>query len=297
VSAGVDAVVDAIAAEITGMMHAYGAHHRDGGYDISAAGVICPGSVDAEAGIARYSANIGWRDLPLRARLAATTGLAIGLDHDVTAAGIAEFSLGAGRGVAEALYLQIGTGIAGAILSDARVVRGSDGGAGEIGHIPVMPCGERCNCGQFGCTEAYASAAGLARRYRAATRHAPGSTAEAGDQDVSAEKVIARAMAGDAMAAAVWDDGLTALSRALAGYCMLLEPELIVVGGGLSRAGNALIGPLGRRLADALSWRKAPRLVIGDFVADAGRLGGALVGWRAAAQQARVRQSPAQVCP
>jgi glucokinase len=223
------------------------------------------------AGIARYSANIGWRELPLRRLLTDATGLPSAIGHDVRTAGLAELRLGAARAGTDSLYLQIGTGIAAAVIVDGRVMTGSTGMSGEIGHLPVMPDGELCACGQRGCTETYASTAGLARRYQTIQ-----------GEPVTAEAVLARAAAGEALASSVWNEAVTALGRALVSYTLLMDPDLIVFGGGLSLAGDALLLPVAESLQSGLAFRRTPRLVIGTFGADAGRVGAALIGWEAA---------------
>jgi len=237
-------------------------------------GLSLPGMVDAAAGIARYSANLGWRDLPIRDLVAERVGLPVAIDHDARTAGLAELRLGAARGASEALYLALGTGIGAAPISRGEVLAGAEGLSGELGHLPAIPDGEHCPCGQHGCTERYASAAALGRRYREASGSA--------DAAVDAEQVLARAAAGDPIAGWVFEQAVEALARALVCYTVLLDPALIVVGGGLSLAGAQLLDPLGAKLAEGLPWRSVPALVPARFGADSGRIGAALLGWRAA---------------
>ena len=154
---------------------------------LRAVGLVVPGVVDAQQGIAVYAANLGWRDLPLRQIVAEAIGLPVVLDHDVRAAGLAELELGAGRGLQEVLFVALGTGVAAAVITRGQAYAGATGRAGELGHLPVFPEGEWCACGQRGCTETYASAAALSRRYSAAS----------GLSEVSAKDVISRAAAGD----------------------------------------------------------------------------------------------------
>ena len=234
-------------------------------------GLSLPGMVDAAAGIARYSANLGWRDLEIRDLVAARVGLPVAIDHDARTAGLAELRLGAARNATEALYLALGTGIGAAPISRGEVLAGADGLSGELGHLPAIPGGEPCPCGQSGCTERYASAAALGRRYRDAT-----------GEPADAEQVIARAAAGDPVAGRVFEQAVEALARALVCYTVLLDPALIVVGGGLSLAGAQLLDPLGTKLAEGLPWRPSPTLVPASFGADSGRIGAALLGWQAA---------------
>ncbi|HVD55105.1 MAG TPA: ROK family protein [Propionibacteriaceae bacterium] len=238
---------------------------------VGAVGLVVPGVVDPQQGIAVYAANIGWRQLHLRQIVAEAVGLPVVLDHDVRAAGLAELESGAGRGLQDVLYVALGTGVAAAVITRGEVVAGATDRAGELGHLPVFPDGEPCACGQRGCTETYASAAALSRRY----------TAASGTSDVPAHDVISRAAAGDALADAIFNDAITALGRALVHYVLLMDPELILIGGGMSASGAALLHPLTREVQAGLAWRPAPTILIGQFAGDAGRRGAALLAWRA----------------
>ena len=242
------------------------------GPDVVAGGVVVPGSVDVETGTAHYAANIGWRDVPLRDLLAADLGVPVVLEHDVRAAGLAECLLGRARGVADCLVVVIGTGIAGVIVSHGVALRGTTALAGEIGHVPVYPDGEVCACGQRGCLETYASGAAIARRYRVRRGAAPGLSAQH----------IAAALGTDPWADQVWRDATTALGIALASATMLLDPELIVLGGGLATAGDVLLDPVREELAARLTWRPAPAVVLSACGSRAGQLGAAILAWQAA---------------
>jgi glucokinase len=246
--------------------------HELSGPDVVAGGVVVPGSVDVETGTAHYAANIGWRDVPLRDLLAADLGVPVVLEHDVRAAGLAECLLGRARGVADCLVVVIGTGIAGVIVSHGVALRGATALAGEIGHVPIYPDGDVCACGQRGCLETYASGAAIARRYRVRRGAAP--TLNAQD--------IAAARATDPWADQVWRDATTALGIALASATMLLDPKLIVLGGGLATAGGALLDPVREELAARLTWRAAPAVVLSACGSRAGQLGAAILAWQAA---------------
>jgi glucokinase len=238
---------------------------------LRAVGIVVPGVVDAQQGIAVYAANLGWQQVPLRQIVTDAVGLPVMVDHDVRAAGLAELELGAGRGLREVLFVALGTGVAAAVITRGQVSTGATDRAGELGHLPVFPDGERCACGQRGCTETYASAAALSRRYSAA----------GGMGDVPAEDVISRAAAGDPIADGVFQDAITALGRALVSYVLLMDPELILIGGGMAASGAALLHPLTREVQAGLAWRQAPAISIGQFAGDAGRRGAALLAWRA----------------
>ncbi|MGH3734627.1 MAG: ROK family protein, partial [Micromonosporaceae bacterium] len=130
-----------------------------------AAGLVVPGIVDETHGVASYAANLGWRDVPLRKLVESRTGLPTALGHDVRAGGLAEARLGAGRGVAQLLFVPIGTGIAGAHVVGGHAASGAHGAACELGHVVVRPSGRPCGCGRRGCLEAEASARAVAARY------------------------------------------------------------------------------------------------------------------------------------
>lgn len=263
---GAPAVLDAICSLVEELSERAAAAR----FAVAGIGLIMPGMVDAVAGIVRYSANIGWRDLPIAEQVAGRVGLPVAIEHDMRAAGLAEATLGAARGADNALFVGIGTGISAASIVDGRVVAGAGGLAGEVGHQPVVPDGQPCACGQRGCTEAYASAAAIGRRYRART-----------GRPADAAEVIRLAEDGDPAARAVFDEALTALSRALIGCVLLLDPQLIVLGGGLSLAGDALREPLTARINAGLAWRPPVPLCAARFGDQAGRIGAALIGWQA----------------
>ncbi|WP_235531274.1 ROK family protein [Phycicoccus sp. Soil748] len=234
------------------------------------AGVVTPGSVDEERGVVRYASNLRWRDLPLRDLLGEATDLPVAVGHDVRAAGVAEQLFGAGRGSDSFVLVPLGTGVAAAVVVDGRVVTGFTGAAGEFGHIPLVPDGETCPCGQRGCLEAYASAGALTRRYAAREGRV-----------LTAEQVVA-ALGSDPTADRLWDEAVTVLAQGLDVLTILLDPQVIVLGGGLSRAGATLLEPLTAKMDDGLAWRDRPPVVLTELGDRAGRLGAAVLAFRAA---------------
>jgi glucokinase len=238
----------------------------------AAVGVVVPGIVDDAAGVARYAANLGWRDLPLRALVEEHSGLPVAVSHDVRAGGLAEGMLGAARGVPDFLFLPIGTGIAGAVVIGGRPYAGAHDAAGELGHLVVRPGGPPCACGATGCLEAVASAAAIARHYRQRT----------GESSASAADVAARVAAGDADAQAVWSDAVAALADGLASYVAVVDPSLIVVGGGLATSGAVLLDPLTEALTARLTVHAPPPVVAAQLGDRAGCMGAALLAWQAA---------------
>jgi glucokinase len=241
---------------------------RAGG-EVGAVGVVVPGHVDGEAGRAIYSANVGFRDVPLRDIVARVTGLPASLEHDVRAAGVAERELGVTAGVKDYVLAVIGTGIAAVIETGGRPVTGAISLPGELGHIPVWPGGELCSCGQRGCLERYASAAAISRRY----------AQRGGDPELSAAEVLART-AQDRRARRVWAEAVEALALAFTTCTYLLDPALIVIAGGLSAAGEELLTPVRDELAKLVLWRTPPAVELSPLGARAGLLGAALLARR-----------------
>ncbi|GAA4865758.1 ROK family protein [Saccharopolyspora cebuensis] len=237
-----------------------------GGVELAAAGVVVPGVVDERTGVGIYSANLGWRDLPIRDRLAEQLDVPVILGHDVRAGGLAEARLGAARGLRDVAVLPIGTGIAAALILGGALHTGG-GRAGEIGHVDVGH-GERCGCGRTGCLEAVASSAAIARRYRA----------RSGEPAAGGAEVVAALRDGDPHAAAVWQDAVDGLARGLIVLAGVVAPECVVLGGGLARAGGLLVEPLTARIDELLApHHRKPRLELAELGDTAGCLGAALL--------------------
>jgi len=244
-------------------------------------GVVVPGIVDENKGIAVYSANIGWRRVPLRGLLEDAFDLPVVLGHDVRAGGMAERALGAARGCDNFLFLPIGTGIAGAMTLCGHSYA-SGGHSGEIGHVVVDPEGDVCGCGARGCLETIASASAIASRY----------TQRVGaPEPLSAARVSHLARHGDPTATAVWTEAIHALADCLSTYTSLLAPELIVVGGGLAGAGDQLLHPLREQLRSRLTFQRCPDLRATQLGERAGSIGAGLLAWQ------RVNSAAPVACP
>jgi len=237
-----------------------------------AVGLTLPGIVNEPAGVAEYSANVGWRDVPIGDLLARRLGVPAALCHDVRAAGLAEARLGAGteQGAAPSfVFVAIGTGIGGVLMIDGRAHTGAHHRAGEIGHVVVAPDGPPCGCGARGCVEALASARAVERRY----------ARRSGVTGVDAAGVAARVAEGDPLAAEVWADAVQALARGLLTCVTLVDPGLVVLGGGLSAAGATLLEPLAAALAERVRFQVPPRLEITRLGELAGCQGAGLAAW------------------
>lgn len=261
---GPDAVVAGIL-EFAADLREHGA--REYGEPAAAAGVAVPGIVDETGGVAVYSANLGWRDVPLRALLAERLGVPVALGHDVRAGGLAEGRIGAGRGADRFLFVALGTGIAGAIGVDGRVEAGAHGFAGEIGHIVVRPGGAPCPCGQRGCLERFASAAAVGEAWAAAV----------GDPAADAADCAKAFASGDLEAVRVWQGAVDALADGLVTALTLLDPRTLVIGGGLAEAGEALFTPLRDAVRRRVTFQKLPDIVPAALGDSAGCLGAGLL--------------------
>jgi glucokinase len=165
----------------------------------------------------------------------------------------------------------IGTGISGEVRVAGRTVLGAGAAAGELGHAPVWPDGEPCPCGQRGCLERYASAAAISRRY--AERHGTAIFESAG--------AIAGRLDHDPVARRIWTEAVEALAIAFASYTMIVDPTMIVIAGGLSGAGEALVAPLRIALAERVVWRDPPAVRVSPLGARGGLIGAALTAWAA----------------
>jgi glucokinase len=249
---GADRVLDTIATLVDELR----------GDRVSAVGLAVPGVVDERRGVAVWSENLDWSDVPMTAEVTARCGLPAVLGHDVRAGALAEARVGGARGVDDVVFLAVGTGIAAGIILGGRLHAGG-GYAGEIGHTDAGH-DEPCACGSRGCLEAIASAAAIARRY----------SARSGRTVTRAAEVLE---AGDPHADAVWNEALDALARALAWVASVLAPEAVVIGGGLSRAGAALFEPLEERTRARLTFQRMPRLVPAALGDRAGCIGAALL--------------------
>ncbi|MFD9430539.1 ROK family protein [Streptomyces sp. NPDC060002] len=239
------------------------------GEPAAAAGVAVPGIVDEANGVAAYAANLGWRDVPLRALLADRLGAPVALGHDVRTGGLAEGRIGAGRGADRFLFVALGTGIAGAIGVDGRVEAGAHGFAGEIGHIVVRPGGIPCPCGQHGCLERFASAAAVSEAWAAACK----------DPEADAADCAKAVMSGDPNAVRIWQTAVDALADGLVTALTLLDPRTLVIGGGLAEAGETLFTPLRDAVRRRVTFQKLPEIVPAALGDSAGCLGAGLLAW------------------
>lgn len=219
---------------------------RDGVPAVDAIGIAIGGPLDPERGVIQSPPNlVGWDDVPLVAIVEDALGRPAAVENDATAAAIAEWRFGAGRGreVRHLVYLTVSTGVGGGLILDGRVYRGAAGNAGELGHLTVDWQGRPCGCGRRGCLEAYASGTNIAARAREALATGESSSLAA-LTTITARDVAEAAAAGDPLATRVWDETTAMLGSAVANLLDVFNPELVVLGGGVTRAGGQLLRPV-----------------------------------------------------
>jgi glucokinase len=253
-------------------------------HEVVAVGIGAAGFVDADRARVRFAPHLAWRDEPLRDAVTTKIGLPVVVENDANAAAWAEWRFGAGRGEDHLVMVTLGTGIGGGIVVDGRVQRGRSGMAGEFGHMVVVPDGHRCECGNRGCLEQYASGNVLGREARELAR--AGSPVAVGllervggDVDGLVGPVVtAAAREGDACAIELFEDVGRWLGVGLANLAAALDPGLFVIGGGVSDAGELLLGPAResfRRTLTGRGYRPEARIVRASFGPEAGLVGAA----------------------
>jgi len=259
---------------------------REGGFEADAVvgiGIGSPGPLDRSTGTVIETPNLGWRNFPLRDLIANAIGLPAELDNDANAATIGEWWVGAGRNVETMIGVTLGTGIGGGIVLGGEVYHGASDVAGEIGHMSIDSTGRKCKCGNYGCLEAYASGPAIAARAVEGLQSGEQSVLpELVDGDLSritAETVYEGIVAGDAYARDVMRDTAKFLGSGLANLINILNPEMIVISGGVTRAGDHLLEPL-RNEVKRRAFRnafEACRIVTSELGSMAGVIGAAYV--------------------
>jgi len=271
-----DQMVEVVASLITELADA-------AGQELEAVGVAAAGFIDATGSTVLYAPNLKWRKEPLRERLEQRTKLSVVIENDANAAGWAEFRFGAGQGTKDMAMLTLGTGVGGAIISDGQLRRGGFGIAGELGHIRVVRDGRPCGCGRKGCVEQYASGTALLNAAKALVSSNDPAAAMLAELSSSAEQLtgqhIAQALlAGDSGARALIEDLGQYLGEAMGSITAALDPEVYVIGGGLSEAGELVLEPIRRSFeaeVPANGFRPVAKVVGATFSNQAGVIGAA----------------------
>ena len=253
------------------------------GAEILGVGVGAPGPLDTRRGVVLLTPNLGWVDMPLRQIIHDRLGLPAALDNDANCAVLGEWWVGAARGSRHAIGITIGTGIGGGLILEGRLYHGASDVAGEIGHATIDTEGRRCKCGNYGCLEAYASGPNIALRAietleAGAESRLP--TYVGGDlRQLTAQTVYQAAQDGDELALEVVNDTAKFLGVGIANLLNIFNPEVVVVCGGVTLAGDHLFVPLRREVARR-AFKPAVtacRIVPGELAGTAGVYGAARV--------------------
>ncbi|MGO9079485.1 MAG: ROK family glucokinase [Streptosporangiaceae bacterium] len=253
-------------------------------HDVAAVGIGAAGFVDEDQSTVLFAPNLAWRDDPIKKQVESHISVPVVVENDANAAAWAETRLGAARGEDHVMLITVGTGIGAGIVLDGEVYRGRWGVAGEPGHYRVVPDGRLCGCGNRGCWEQYASGSALAFEAREFARRSPGGAVRllqlaSGDPDRVTGPVITRAAReGDAGAMRCFEIVGGWLGAGLADLAAILDPGCFVIGGGVSDAGELLLGPAREAFAHNLAgrhYRPVAQIKLAELGSDAGLIGAA----------------------
>ena len=252
--------------------------------EVASVGIGVPGMVDQKTGRVPFCTNLKWHDVPLIERMRQLLGKPVYANNDATVAGLAEHIAGACRGVDNSVVVTLGTGVGGGVMIDGKLFMGPHGIATEIGHMITVAGGEMCTCGNRGCWERYASASAIIREGRAMMSAKPDcalARAVEGDASrVDARAVIDLAKAGDPDCAKLMNWYAYHLAVGIINLINLYDPEIIALGGGVSKAGVYLLDKVNALLPDMVFFKTMPRakVVLAELGNDAGIIGAALLG-------------------
>ncbi|MEX0800508.1 MAG: ROK family protein [Dehalococcoidia bacterium] len=267
---GLEPVLDRMAASFEAALAESGVERSS----LAGLGIASPGAVDAQRGIVPEAPQLpGWQDVPLARILGDRIGLAARLENDATAAALGEHRFGAGKGSRYMIYITVSTGVGGGIIIDGQMYGGKSGAAGELGHIVIDVNGPPCGCGSRGCLESLASGTAIAKRGEelAASGKSPAlAKLREAEGPVTAEMVHRAATEGDTASVGLYREAGRYFGVALASYVNIFDPEVIVIGGGVAKAGELLMAEA-RATMEAMAMSqplKGVRLVasaLGDF--------------------------------
>ena len=252
--------------------------------EIKAIGIGLPGIMDPRSGRVPFCTNLSWHDVPIIQEMAKYTDVPVFVDNDATVAGLAESVAGVSAGCENSVFVTLGTGVGGGVVLGGKVFSGSHGVATEIGHMITVVDGEMCTCGNRGCWERYASATALIREGRNLCAAKPETALlKAVDGDpaaITAKHVIDLAKEGDPDCAAIFDRYAYHLCVGLVNLINLYDPEVIVLGGGVSHAGQFLLDAVRAKLPDMVFYKAMPyaRVELAKLTNDAGIIGAAMLG-------------------
>ncbi len=252
--------------------------------DVAAIGIGVPGICDMKTGVIPFCTNLGWHDVPIVSELRKSIDKPIFVDNDATVAGYAEYVAGVSQNTHSSVFITLGTGVGGGIIINGRPYSGAHGVGSEIGHMILKLDGEPCTCGNYGCFERYASATAIIREARKAVKAHPESLimqACGGDPEtINAKIVIDCAKDGDETALAVFNDYVRALAHGIVSLINAIDPEVVVLGGGVSSAGEFLLNAVREAVRPIVFFKTMPyaEIRLAKLGADAGIIGAALLG-------------------
>ena len=258
-----------------------------GGYtldDVKAIGIGLPGIQDPRTGIVPFCTNLYWHEVPVIEWMQETINKPIYIGNDATVAGLAESVAGVSAGIENSVFLTLGTGVGGGIVLGGKVYSGTNGVGSELGHMITVIDGELCTCGNRGCWERYASATAIIRMGREVAEKNPScgiAKAVGGDlSKITAKTVIDLAKAGDPDAAQVFDQYVYYLCVGLISIINMIDPEMIVLGGGVSGAGEFLLTAVRKKMEELVFYKSMDyaRIELAVLGNDAGIIGAAMLG-------------------
>jgi glucokinase len=274
---GQDAVIETMVASLRAAC---------GGRELRAIGISTPGPCDPKRGVVTTAPNLpGWRDVPLARLIGERFGLPAWIENDANAAALAEHRLGAGKEASHVIFVAIGTGLGGGLILNDALYYGASGGAGEIGHMQLVPDGPLCGCGRRGCLEALASGTALAARAREIIEREPAGklamlVKERGDEP-DARLLDEAADAGDESAAAAIREAGRYLGAGLTNLVDIFNPEVIVIGGSIRKLGAPYLGTaleVVQREAYPQAFADV-RIVEAQLGDEAAAIGAAIIAW------------------
>ena len=252
--------------------------------EVKAIGIGIPGIMDQRTGIIPFCTNLAWHDVPIIEEMRKYTSVPVYVDNDATVAGLAESVKGVSAGTQNSVFITLGTGVGGGVVLNGKVFSGAHGVATEIGHMVTVAGGLPCTCGKRGCWERYASATALIRAGRVLCAEKPSCTlmkhVDGDIRTITAKDVIDLAMAGDADCVKIFDDYIYHLVVGLTNLINVYDPEVIVLGGGVSHCGDFLLNAVRSLLPKYVFFKSMPyaRVELARLTNDAGIIGAAMLG-------------------
>ncbi|ABR30996.1 glucokinase [Thermosipho melanesiensis] len=246
--------------------------------DFYAVGIGSPGSIDKERGIVRFSPNFpDWHNFELAPKLSKLLNKNVYVENDANSFVLGEKWFGAGKGKKHIVALTLGTGVGGGVISHNILITGKDGIGAELGHVIINPNGPLCGCGNYGCLEAYASATAIVRMAKERRKKFPDSVIF--KDEITAKNIFEAVKLNDRLAVIIRNEVVEALSIGITSFIHIFNPEVVIIGGGVSRAGEILFEPLRRRVEELVmpTFKGTYKIVQSPLVENAGILGAASI--------------------